>query len=307
MLTKGSWIKIAAVALLAIALCAGMFSCSLGFTPLMRGCVGIPGAAIGALADYENVGNGSVDAGQVRGIELDWAAGRVVFEQYDVAYGDGGDGDDRIVLEEDAGRPLDDGWKMRWEVSGGVLRIAYCASGGGLAGCTPLNWPDKTLSIAIPKSAADHLESVAIDGLSGEYSLDGLRCETLDLNLASGRVHGTDAGFGDMRVEMASGNVSLVAQVQDGLSVKVASGDFDLTCPEAMPRTSTFELASGNVGVSVPSDSGFTATVDKMSGNFACDFPDMHRVDDAYVHGDGSASVSVDMASGNVTLRGHDA
>lgn len=307
MLTKASWIKIAVVSLLGVVLCTGLLSCSYGCTPLLRGCVGIPGASIGVLADYENVGNGSVDAAQVSDIELDWAAGRVVFEEYDVAYDGGESIENRILLEESYSGSAGDGYRMRWEVSNGVLKIAYCASGGGFVGCTPLNWPDKTLTIGIPKGAGDSLRSVTIDGLSGDYGLDGLQCNTLNLSLASGKVHGTDGAFGDVHVEMASGNVSLAAKVTDRLHVETTSGEFSLACIDAMPRETTLEMTSGNMTMSVPPDSGFSATVEKTSGSFTCDLPDVHRIDDAYVRGDGAAKVTVDMTSGNVTLRGNDA
>lgn len=307
MLTKASWIKIAVVALLCLVLCTGILSCSYGCTPLLRGCVGIPGTSIGVLADYENVGNGSVDAGQVNDIELDWAAGRVVFEEYDVAY-DGGDSiENRILLEESYSGSADDRYKMRWEVSNGVLKIAYCASSGGFVGCTPLNWPDKTLTIGIPKGAGGFLRSVTIDGLSGDYGLDGLQCDTLNLSLASGKAHGTDGAFGDVHVEMASGIVSLGAKVQNKLHVETTSGEFSLDCVEAMPRETTLEMTSGNMVLAVPSDASFAAEVRKTSGSFNCDLPDVHRIDDAYVRGDGAAKVTVDMTSGNVTLRGNDA
>lgn len=307
MLTKASWIKVAMVTLLGVVLCTGTLSCSFGCTPLMRGCVGIPGAAIGVLADYENVGNGSVDAAQVKAIELDWAAGHVVFEEYDVAYDGGKSIESKILLEEGYTGSADDSYRMRWEVSDGVLRIAYCASGGGVVGCTPLNWPDKTLTIGIPKGAGDFLQSVTIDGLSGDYALDGLKCTTLNLSLASGKAHGTDCAFGDVHVEMASGNVSLRAKVEDRLQVDATSGDFSLDCIEAMPRETMLDMTSGSMVLSVPGDASFAATVQKTSGSFNCDLSDVHRIDDAYVRGDGAAKVSVDMTSGNVTLRGNDA
>ena len=121
MLTKASWVyRSRWCPLLGVVLCTGMLSCSYGCTPLLRGCVGIPGTSIGVLADYENVGNGSVDAAQVNDIELDWAAGRVVFEEYDVAY----DGGESIENRSFGGELFGFGRRRVQDALGGVERGA---------------------------------------------------------------------------------------------------------------------------------------------------------------------------------------
>lgn len=305
MLTKSTWMKIAAVALLCIAACGAVAGCSYGCTSMLGSLS--PGLdRIGAsAAGYGNVGSGSVAASQVRGIDLEWLAGSVRFEVVDDA---NAESEGEIRLEETSGAgEIDDRWKLRWDVREGVLKVAYCGPFGGLVGCSNLNGPQKELLVSIPKRACQNLDTVSIEGFSGEYRLDGLECKRLKLDLASGHVEGGNAAFDGLELDVASGNVNLSASVANAIDLELASGDVALACTGAMPREVKVEAASGNVVLTVPPDSGFTAKVDKASGVFDCGLPGARVTDDGCICGDGSARVDIDMSSGNVTVQGSEA
>lgn len=297
MLTKSSWVKIIAIAVLGLCICTGIASCSFGCTPLIRGCSAVPGVGNWSGADYPNVGDATIQASQVRNIELDWFAGRVEFDVVD----DGGGSE--IRLEESAGmRGLDDSMRLRWVLDGDTLRIAYWNSSSALAGCSGPSWPSKTLTITIPKSACERLGTVSLNAFSGDYNLDGLSCQRLEVDLASGRLDGSGTAFGAVDVEVASGTFNLEAQIADSLALEMASGDASITCDERAPRSMDVSLASGNATLRLPSEAGVTANVSKLSGLFNFDMPDSHTYDDSFICGDGSARLNVDMSSGNVTV-----
>lgn len=302
MLTRSSWVKIAAIIVLGLCICTGIGSCSLGCTPLVRGCTAVPGGGSWAAADYPNVGDASIQASHVRNIELDWFAGRVEFNVVDDA--DEAIDASEIRLEERGDfRGLEDSWRMRWVLDGDTLRIAYCASLMGLGGCTPFDAPAKTLVITIPRSACEHLGTVSLDAFSGDYNLDGLSCDLLEMDLASGRVDGSGTAFDRVDVEVASGTFNLEAQIADKLSLEMASGNANITCSDSVPGSMDVSLASGNATLTMPADAGITANVNKLSGIFNFDMPDSHTYDDSFICGDGSARLNVDMSSGNVTVR----
>lgn len=327
MLTRSSWIKIAAIAVLGLCVCTGIGSCSLGCTPLVRGCAGVPWAGKWAAADYPNAGNGSVQVSQVRNIDLAWFEGRAEFHIVDdgepaiaqESQADGHHVDDHgdasehlaevdasgeIRFEESASfGDIADGWKLRWMLDGETLRIAYCEPSNAIRGCTSISQPSKTLVITMPKSACEHLGTVSISAFSGDYNLDGLSCDTLEFDLASGRVDGNGTAFSHVDVEVASGQFNLEAQIADKLELEMASGNANITCAEGTPHTMDVSLASGNATLTMPADSGITANVNKLSGLFNFDMPDSHTYDDSFICGDGSAHLNVDMSSGNVTVR----
>lgn len=299
MLTRSSWVKIALITLLCLCLCTGVLSCSFGCTPWIRSCAAVPGLPSWNGADYPNVGSASIKASQVRDIELDWFAGRVEFSIVDDSVLGG-----EIRWEENAGsRQLEDRCKLRWVLDGDRLRIAYWETSTALAGCSGFNQPAKTLIISIPKSACENLGTISLNAFSGEYNLDGLSCDTLEIDLASGRIDGSGAVFGRVDAEVASGTLNLEGEVADDLRLEMASGDVNITCTGHAPSTIGVSMASGNAVLTMPADAGITANVDKLSGAFDFDMPDSHTYDDSYICGDGSTSLNVDMSSGRVVVR----
>lgn len=274
-LTKASYAKIALIALVALLLC--------GFALFGSSCAGW---GIG-LGGKTNMGSANVPAQDVRSIDIDWAAGSVDVRPYD--------GED-IELVETADRGLTKGQAMRWSVKGGTLKVDY----GGWVSC--LSFSSKHLTVNVPRSLAAQLESVDIDGASGDYRVADLGCETFDFDLASGELEAQGLACGDLKVDVASGKAFVDAQVVDQVRLHAASGRAELALRETPPRSIDADLASGNVTVTLPEGSGFTARVEKASGQFSTEFETTMRGDSTYACGGGGTDIKVGMASGSFAL-----
>ncbi len=235
-----------------------------------------------------NIGNASVNASDVENLAVKWAAGSVTIEVVDNA-------SDTIELVETSQGGFSRAQQMRWSVSGGTLDINY----GSWFSCASLS--KKDLEVRIPKKYADSLGKVRLDGASGDYRVQGIGCESLDLKLASGRADAQEVSAKALSVDLASGQLSATGRFAESVDVQTASGTASVTCKEVAPRAIDADLASGRVTVAIPENDGFTAKVDKSSGSFSSAFPTTQQ-GNGYVYGNGGASINVRIASGEFVL-----
>ena len=189
--------------------------------------------------------------------------------------------------------------QMRWSVNGDTLSIDY----GTWFSCFALGRKD--LQVRIPKSCAQNLGAVEIDGASGDYDVNGLGCETLKLKLASGDVDGQHLQADELRVDVASGQLDVEGRFADRVDVRTASGQTRIVCREACPNAIDADIASGSVSVAVPESSGFTARIEKASGRFSSSFS-LSQNGNVYTSGDGSASINARLASGEFRIDADD-
>lgn len=274
-LTTVSYTKIALILLISLLLG--------GFALFGSSCVGWGLSLGGGTA----LGSANVPTEGVRGIAIDWAAGSV-----DVQPSDG----DTIELIETADRGLTKAQAMRWKVEGGTLKVDY----GGWMSC--LSFTSKHLTVKVPRALAASLETLDIDGASGDYHVADMSSRTFDFDLASGKLEAERLAGDELKVDLASGKATVDVQVTEKVRLHTASGRADIALRETMPHTIDADLASGTVVVSVPQNDGFTARVDKASGQFTTEFETTMQGDNLYVHGNGSANVDVDLASGSFAL-----
>lgn len=280
MLTRNSYIKIALVAGLGL-LMLGL----LGFGT-MGGC----SMRMGGWGSTTQMGSASVEAANVENLDISWLAGSV-----NVKVVDDGEADGAVQLIESAPHGLTKGQQMRWSLDGGTLKVDY---GSGFS-CFALG--GKSLEVRVPKSCAERLGWVGVDGASGRYDVTGLSADTLELDLASGEMNVSDVSAKNLSVDVASGQLNAAGSFERAVDLDAASGQVRVSCEGACPRSIDADVASGFMSVAVPEGSGFTARVDKMSGSFSSDFSLVQK-GDAFVCGDGSASVDVDLASGEFRL-----
>lgn len=276
-LTAQSCVKVALIILLALALflIAGFGSCSswklwsIDGTSQMRG-------------------NASVGVEGVKNIEIDWAAGST-----SIAVGEG----DQIQLIETSNGMLSKAQSMRWSVVGDTLKIDYGS------GWSCMSMGSKHLEVRIPRSLAENLGVLSIDGASGDYAVDGISCDTLQVQLASGKLDAQGVWARQLVLDAASGTMRAQGIFVDSVRVGVASGRAEVTCKSVCPKTIDADMTSGNVMLAIPDNPGFTATVNKMSGNFNSDFELTMQGEERYRYGSGEATFDFDMASGSLTLR----
>lgn len=296
-LTTSSYVKIALVALLCLVLCGGIAGCSLGCTSAARHA-GTLFDDMGGASTFSQIGDASVPASQVRSIEVYWLAGSV-----DVQVADDDEDEAAVVATEKARGSMPDSMKMAWQLSGDTLQIGYSRGSIGLVGCS---MPAKHLTLSIPRSIAQSLESVSLSAASGTYDLEGIGCERLSIDLASGQAHGEGLTARALSLDVASGNVSLAGRFSEQMDINVASGDIKVESPDACPARTFIDLASGHVDLAIPADSSFVASVDRLSGSFICELPEAsaraHHSGSGCIHGSGDAVIDVSLASGQVTL-----
>ena len=177
------------------------------------------------------MGSANVDAASVKNLSVKWASGAVNIDVVDEG--------DAIELVETAPRGMTKAQQMRWSVNGDTLSIDY----GTWFSCFALGRKD--LQVRIPKSYAQNLGAVEIDGASGDYDVNGLGCETLKLKLASGDVDGQHLQADELRVDVASGQLDVEGRFADRVDVRTASGQTRIVCREACPKAIDADIASG--------------------------------------------------------------
>ncbi|MBX9034532.1 DUF4097 family beta strand repeat-containing protein [Gordonibacter massiliensis (ex Traore et al. 2017)] len=278
-LTRSSYVKIALIIALGLLLfaVAGLGS--------MRGCSS-QGFYLGGGAE---MGNASVDAKSVKNLSISWAAGSVDVSVVDDAAGD------TIELVETAPNGMTKAQQMRWSVSGDTLKVDY----GSWWSCFALG--QKRLEVRIPERYARNLGNVAVDGASGYYRVSGIGCDALNFKLASGEIDADDLAADTLGVDVASGQARVEGSFANRVSTKTASGQLDVVCLGTAPRQVDADLASGQTSVALPEDTGFSVKVDKASGSFASAFETTQQ-GNSYLHGDGTTSIGVHIASGQFSL-----
>lgn len=293
-LTGATYAKIVVVALLCLVLCGGLFSCSMGCSNSARAANEFFASNFD-VAQFENAGNAEVDASEIRNINIQWMAGQV-----DILVSD--ENPNKILISEEAPSRIPERQQMRWRVYGDTLQIAYGWEASFVFGCT--FGAKRHLVLTLPRELAHHLGTVTLQAASGNYDLESVQCESLNIDIASGNASGTDLHADNLRLNAASGRIDLSGSFSKLIDVNAASGNIGITSTSACPDRANISIASGSVELAVPHNSEFTARVYKVSGDFNCDFSDASIRDDGdtYVVGGGKSAFSVDIISGNVAL-----
>lgn len=296
-LTTASYVKIVLVVLLCLVLCGGIFSCSVGCSAAARNAGNLFWDTYNSY-ELTNVGDTTLEADDIKNIDISWLAGSVDF----VTHPESAENGDRIVLTEAASASLPESRRMRWDVVGDTLRIGYGIDRVGLFGCSAAD--HKALTIDLPEGLAHELGRVCLQTASGTYDLGSIGCAALEVGLASGRVSGEGLRADVLSLDVASGNVDLRGDFSERLSVDLASGVVAVDCTRACPQNSSIDIASGNVSIGLPARSGFTTQLTKMSGAFNVGFPEnaVTQNGNSYVVGDGASTFNVDIMSGQVDL-----
>lgn len=303
-ITKATKVKVALILLLCFVLCFGLVSCSSGCSAALRHATGLAGGTYAGVT-YSEEGNFSIPKDDVREIDITWLAGSV-----DISVEDDATAKNEVIGTEEFSGGAREDFKMTWQMDDGILRIGYGKVVWGLFGCA--NYGDKRLSLKLPTSLAKSLETVSVDGASGDYNFSGITCKTLDVTMASGQVHGVNLSADNVDLDIASGTVSLSGEFANSVDADLASGDVGVECFNKCPASMDFDLMSGRIDLGLPKGSGFKVDLDKVSGNFDCAFPGQwgwsdqddapNGSPDIYMAGDGANSLKVNMTSGNVNV-----
>jgi len=282
-LTTASYAKIGLIVLLAVLIClaAGFSSCS-----------GLPFGQFGQNRHLSEIGNASIPASDVDSLEINWAAGEVEIKTHK--------GDSEIKITESSTGNINRARAMEWEVRGGKLVINY--GNGNLISCSPLTGL-KHLEVSIPESLAKDMETVAINGASGKYSVDDIDCKTLTVSLASGEIKAKSVVLDELQIDVASGTAFVEGEISKRISLSAASGKMEVISHKVCPAAIDTSVVSGMVTVAVPENDGFTLEVSKVSGSWNSEFDMKRNEDNVYTYKNGKATFNADMVSGTFNLK----
>ncbi|MCR4889204.1 MAG: DUF4097 domain-containing protein [Ruminococcus sp.] len=261
----------------------------------------------------------------IESVDINWNSGSVTVTTYDK---------DTVSVVEKCSAELKESQQVHTWVDGKTLHVQYCKSGENVS----LKNAQKDLEIKIPKSF--ELDDIVYDGASGASTFENITASTIDLDTASGNIMLTncsadsfvvDTASGDVIIEQtgeassmnlnaASGSISITADSADDFDIDTASGDIYLNVKSSntvkidsasgknelhfgtFPSDISIDTASGDVNLFIPEKSDFTLNIDTASGDLNSDIS-FTKEKGKYIFGNGTNNMSVDTASGDVTIK----
>ena len=266
------------------------------------GCALIRTVTKYANADKYTAGGFTYDAGAVKRVELEWAAGGITLKH----------GSGTLSVSESGGDALATSERLHWWLDGTTLRIKYCES--GFTHIIPSK--NKHLTLELPINDRVDLK---IDVASGGIYADALHVNSLDVKTASGGIAIDALDAGEAHIDSASGGIRLGTVTVDVFSVDTASGG--LSADRLNARTVKVDSASGGITLGLDTmetvdidvasgrvtlkllnaEHGATVRLSKLSGDFDCALP-MTAEGKTYKIGDGAIQIKINTASGGVTI-----
>ena len=284
---------------------------------LLYGC-GATGV-VDTKKDYQQGGN--TVTGKVENLDVEWTAGSVT-----IAY----HAEDTVILSETAEREIPEDEKLLWKLDGTTLKVEFHKP--NLIKLTTLA---KDLTITLPEGAK--LNKAAIRATSADLKVPSLQAEEAILETTSGNTNAAVEAR-TVKASSTSGDVTLkLTGKQDSVELTGTSGSLSLDAEEAAKAKAhstsgsisveakvfgsvTAESTSGNVyakagrfsemklgatsgsiNAALPVEPGFAGTIHTTSGEISSKIP-LANDGDCYSCGDGSAKLTIDATSGNVTL-----
>lgn len=234
----------------------------------------------------ENIGNGTADPNQIRGIEIDWAAGSITIKPTS--------GIEQIRFNESAAYTNID--SMVWEIEEGILSIDFCEDTVSFGYTTNYS---KDLVIEVPENWL--CRELEIDVASAEVYILDMSIDTFDFDGASGTCRLEHCTVNKLDMDAASGDVYFSGSLNE-MNFDGVSGTCTLVLTN-IPRFVNLDGVSGDLDITLPSDCGFTVTTSGLSSSFHCEFDTTSSSSQQYVHGDGSFKIVCQAISGDVTIR----
>ncbi len=239
------------------------------------------------LGDNSNLSSSGVaDAGQIKRISIDWAAGSITIRPGDV---------EQITFrEEDA---LSDKNRMIWAIADDKLVIQYAKS-QTFIGITINEATSKDLTITVPR---DWLaREIEIDAASAAVRIQDLTVEEIDFDGASGVLEIQNCSVSQLDVDTASGDIQFSGTLQY-LDCDAVSADCDLNLQNT-PASIDLDGVSGNLNLILPEETGFTVTLDTLSGKLYSTFLTTTS-GNRHIYGDGQCRIDVSGVSGDVNIK----
>lgn len=224
----------------------------------------------------------SVEPARVREIEVDWLGGSVMVVLTD---------DDSLSFAEMAYQDVPEEQRLSYALDGDTLKIDFCRSGHLLSSS-----PEKQLVLSIPRGLT--LEKFEADTTAAAVNVTGLHTQTVDISTVSGSVDLAAEAY-EIDISTTGGCAAVDADFYQ-LDFSAVSGSLTLT----MQRAAEVEAETSSGGVTIhlpPSSYGFALDFETVSGTPEIAF-DANGGDGHWTYGDKASTLTVDTASGNLSL-----
>lgn len=224
----------------------------------------------------------------VRSLDLGWTAGQV-----EIVIGDG----NKILLQEHSDREITADYALRWGVKDKTLYVRYTEPGKVLE-----NVPVKNLTVTIPRSLAEGMEELNMDGVSAAWNLSGITVEELELDSASGGLQAERMTVQDAALSAVSGDMELSGNLSGEIHAGTTSGCIRIETDTAAKKAAC-STTSGTVNLCGTFDE---VTCSSASGGFlaegAADSVDVDAISGTVTLSGGFRDIHADTTSGNVFL-----
>ncbi|MEZ4412196.1 MAG: DUF4097 family beta strand repeat-containing protein [Gemmatimonadales bacterium] len=153
---------------------------------------------------------------------------------------------------------------------------------------------------------AGHDGGLSVDTGSGDITLSNIKTGDLSLDTGSGDVRVDGVTASALSVDTGSGDVTVTTAAVGNVEVDTGSGDIRIGLTGDVSELSV-DTGSGDVEISAPKSLGAMVEIETSSGDITTEFPlqvtRKGRDGLRGTIGDGKGRITIDTASGDVTLR----
>lgn len=231
----------------------------------------------------------SLDAKQIREIDIEWAAGTITVEPAAV---------DTIQITES--EPWEAKYAMVWKQTKDKLVIRFCENTklDFNFGITINDDISKDLTVLVPMGW--ECDSLEVDAASAALNVKNLAIREVDFDGASGTCSFENCVIDKLDLDTASGDIRFTGSL-DVLDCDAASASVTAVF-DNVPSRIDMDSMSGDLDITLPSSTGFNVSMDALSSDFYSDF-DYSQKNGCYYRGDGNCKITLDAMSGDLYIR----
>lgn len=207
------------------------------------------------------------DSQDVNSFHIDWYNG-----QANLRISDDPAAKDMILVRESSTMPLNDDERMQCGIKDGTLKVTSVNAG------LLLDVPQH-VDIIVPTDLAKEFTDVSLTGLASSYSIEGITCMDLQVNIPSdsSTVRTTNVQVENLGLNkngrsnaMLEGSFKYIQVGQTSGAIKI----IDAIQPEALHAI----VHNGDLSITLPKDSAFALGADVSSGLVTCEFAQYETV-----------------------------
>lgn len=234
--------------------------------------------------DY-TVGDSSVNASDVKTLEIDWVAGEVIIQTTD---------SDRISFSESFSGNHNDSKKMCYKLADEKLSIAAFKTGHSMVNASTLK---KTLTVSVPRN--QEFDLINISNVSSNIEVSDVTARDIDIENVSGKVSVMNHNGRTLDFETISGKMEYTGYINK-IDCETVSGSLTFMLKNC-PAEIDCESVSGSTTIMIPENDGFSAVLDGMSGKLSSDFATSTEKD-RLTYKNGGSKFIFETVSGSVTV-----